>query len=951
MKVKIPPTNYSLFRIMAVIVFIAMFFPTGAGSQLLDSGQQPPGIHWLQINTRHFRIIFPAEIATEGQRVANTLEYVYFPLRITLVPKSKKWPLILSDRSAVADGYVTLAPRKSEWYITPAQASVANGIEWYNLLAVHEGRHMVQLDRLNSGFTRLASFFLGDYGHLILTFWQTPLWFLEGDAVGTETALTDAGRGRQAEFTLPIRTLILSGQRYSYYKAYLRSYKDYYPNHYYLGYLMTTHVRCQYGADSWDRILGISTRRSWSPFTFARATRLMTGRNSRGIYNDTMTELDSLWRHQIAGLEFTPAHKINLKAKKVWTQYQWPQYQADGSIIAAIYGLADNSTLVRILPDGSEEALVRISGYNRISVKDNLVAWDVLNQHPRWGAEVYSDIAIYDLRSRQSRQITEHGKYFMPAIAPGNKMIVAVKFTPERNCNLVLLDVETGREIRTLPNPDNSFLKNPVWSPDGSRLAYFKQSAGRRTLATFDIVTGIEKVVLAECHPFDEYPVFSGDFPLYNSAYAGIDNIYAVDINSGRRFQVTSRKYGAYYPAVSPDGASILFSDYDVNGLDICEMHLDPQTWRPIESVEQRDIRYYEPLVEQEQGGNLFQPGKIPSKQFTVEDYNPVSNLLNVHSWYYFLSSLGGNFGLQSHDLLNTMAVNTDLSYDGNEKALAVGRDICYAGFYPILSAGVSLGQRVSYIGDPFDSLTTETWHETALSLGAVLPLDFSTGVYDRQLRLSLNGAYTRISDKITTAAYANGNGWFLPLSYQVSYHNYLLPTTRDIRPIDGYTLQIDLEHTPLGGDYRSRLFAAQGNYFLPGLAKHHSLHFSGTIELQNSDNYRFASVVPFSRGYDYVYNDFRTGAGMTYELPLGYPDWALGSLFYLKRLRGAFFGDLCYAKAGNFQQQYNSVGIDLNFDYNLLTFPIELNSGLRLAYRFAEKDAQLSILLLGMDL
>jgi len=121
-------------------------------------------------------------------------------------------------------------------------------------------------------------------------------------------------------------------------------------------------------------------------------------------------------------------------------------------------------------------------------------------------------------------------------------------------------------------------------------------------------------------------------------------------------------------------------------------------------------------------------------------------------------------------------------------------------------------------------------------------------------------------------------------------------------------------------------------------------------VELQNPDNYRFASLVPFAKGYDYIYNDRLAGAGATYELPLVYPDWALGSLFYLKRLRGAFFGDFNVGKTSDFEQQYSSVGLDLNFDFNLLQLAVELNAGVRLAYRLAEKDLHASLLIFNIE-
>jgi Tol biopolymer transport system component len=183
-----------------------------------------------------------------------------------------------------------------------------------------------------------------------------------------------------------------------------------------------------------------------------------------------------------------------------------------------------------------------------------------LNPDPRWSAEIASDIVIYDLNRQQIRQITEQGKFFSPAIAPNAKTLAAVRFTPERKCNLVLLETNSGKVVQILPNPDNGYIKNPAWSPDGRQLVYFKQTLYAKSLAVYDLESATETIITPECHAFDEYPVFYDQYILYNSAWSGIDNIYAVDTTDGRRFQVTSRRYGAYYPAVAQDQTRLLFA-------------------------------------------------------------------------------------------------------------------------------------------------------------------------------------------------------------------------------------------------------------------------------------------------------------------------------------------------------------------------------------------------------
>ena len=254
---------------MVVLALSVMLVPMGIC-------QHVPGIKWQKIDTPHFEIIFPEEIAHEGQRVANMMEHLYAPLGMTLGTDMKRtsWTVLLTNQGVIDNAEAVLAPRRSPWF-SPPDPSGYGPIECYNLYAVHEGRHMAQFDKMNQGLIRAAWILFGENGQFSMYGISIPWWFIEGDAVGIETALTRAGWGRMPAFNMEIRTLLLSGERYSYYKANFLSYKDWYPNEYHLGYLFTTHVRREYGADAWSRILDDACGFSlYTPvFAFSRALK------------------------------------------------------------------------------------------------------------------------------------------------------------------------------------------------------------------------------------------------------------------------------------------------------------------------------------------------------------------------------------------------------------------------------------------------------------------------------------------------------------------------------------------------------------------------------------------------------------------------------------------------------------------------------------------------------
>ena len=368
--------------------------------------QSPPGLDWRRIRTERFNVIFPARITSDAQRVANTLEHIYGPVSKTLKGPEKPVDVVLMNQVAEANGFVAMAPRRTVWFSTPPQGTGLSG-EWYQLLAVHEMRHVVQNDRLRRGFIRLAWLLSGEFGQSAMSHLLVPSWFWEGDAVGIETALSTTGRGRMPRFDLDIRALLLDGRRYSYYKALHRSYRDWYPSHYPLGYFLTTYVRRHHGAGTWDRVLGRTAWWGFHPFSFSRALRKHTGASAAGTYERAMDELTGLWQAQQEGLVTTPLRVLPGQSRSdIWTNYSYPHPLPDGSLLASKVGLADPPTLVRLHPDGREERLRQYSSLGGFRAGGGIAAWNRRTPDPRWGFRSYSDIMVLEIDSGRARQLT-----------------------------------------------------------------------------------------------------------------------------------------------------------------------------------------------------------------------------------------------------------------------------------------------------------------------------------------------------------------------------------------------------------------------------------------------------------------------------------------------------------------------------------------------------------------
>ena len=931
-------------RIASVVLIGVMIYVPLAAQ--LNANQHPPGLHWKKIRTAYFDIIVPDEMLSEGQRVANTLEYLRPSLEKTMDTRLHKWTLVLNSRSSETNGWVGYLPRMSEWYPVGAQDEFGGLLDWYQMLAVHEGRHMVQFNAFDRGFNRLAGICFGDLGLGAFTFFGTPLWFIEGDAVAMETALSNSGRGRQPIFERGIRTLLLSGQPYSYYKAYLGSYQDYFPDYYALGYQMVTHTRRKYGADVWSQVIQRSSKYSYWPWSFSRSLKKVTGRNSRQIYDDTMQELKSLWTRQINGLIETPVTRINQQPRKTWTNYKFPHEISDGSVIALKTGMDDPYTLVRIMSNGKEKRLIQIGYTESISVSNDKICWSEKSPDPRWWAQSFSDIVVYDIQAKKRHRLTEKSPYFAPALSPDGKRIVAVKIEPDRHCSLVLLRASNGKKIREFPNADNYFLKTPAWSEDGRNVVFIRQKNGLRSLSILNVITGQINDVITESSEDITYPVFYGENILYDSPWSGIDHIYAVGVKSGQKYRVVARKFGAYYP--NPAGDRILFCDYQVKGLNIASTALDTSSWEPIEEVRKRNVDYYQPLVIQEQGRNILNAEEIPRKQYPVQDYSPLKNSLNVHSWYVFPLPPSVVYGFLSDDFLNTLSLGTFVTYHAGENVNSYSLRASYAGIRPIIDTEIGFGKRAATC-HTHGIDTTDVWDETKASVVLRFPELQTFGARSMFLQYQLNAGLIKVSNKESFNSTEPGNGLFKTVTSTIDFSTMLRKAYRDIYPRYGTAFQIN--YSLAMSDRRNRVSSdvrfASVQQYLPGVFKHHSLRARAALELREyGDRYQFQSGMPLIRGY---HGTPGVLGSLDYSLPLFYPDFALGSFLFFKRIRANLFYDygLVDHRHVNDFQEYRSCGTELTVDFTPLTlFYLELNAGIRYSYRIEDGDRMIELII-----
>lgn len=941
-----------------VLAICLIGFTFNINAQFLELENLPASTKWKQINTDNFQIIFPNGFESEANRAANIMESIRIPASQSLYNNPRKYSIVLQNRQGFPNGFVTIGPLRSEFFtISPQDYNFLGNADWLEHLAVHEYRHLVQFSKTYSTvFNKLNYWLFGEFGLGTWSSLAAPSWFKEGDAVGMETSMTVTGRGRIPNFSMAYKANLIDKGAFNFSKQYLKSFKEFVPNHYVTGYFMTTHLKRKNGVNIWDKVLKRSFGLPFIPFAFSNAIKKETGKNLLKTYAQMSDELKNLYTNQISNIPKSADAIINKRQGKIYTNYFYPSEIEFGAVIALKSGFSDISTFVTIDNSGKENEVFIpgiVNDPGMLSIKSNKILWTENVFDKRWRKQSYSVIKSYDINSKEYKVLTRKSRYTSAALSPDGKQVVAIHNSVNNNNEIHLLDSYDGTVMKVFPNPNNAFYSMPSFSEDGKQLVLLKFEDRIKSIITKDNETGKEEIIASSELENYGHPVWYKDFILYNSSFNGIDNIYAINMNSKKIYQITNVKFGAFNPSVSNDGKFLYYNNYTVNGMDILSMPIAPDSWTPIEGVKNLNFNYESPMVEGEGISDVLAT-RIDSV-FETQKYNQLKSSIRPFSWGLISAPLGNSYtlGVSSKNVLSTTAISAGLIVDANEQTTLKFASVGYHGLYPILEAVAYDGKRSTNEQLDNGSIQNFDWNETSILAGVRIPLILTNSKYLRSINLRARIRATNISDYQNPKAgiYEQKNGILRALEYQFQFVSLLKRSKLDINSRLGHTISLDYKHAPLGGDYGSNLIAIQSNIYLPGFFKHHSFRLRGSYQYEDKQNYRFSSPVTFTRGIGYIAFDTYTNVSFNYALPLIYPDIHIGPLFNLQRVYANVFYDHGFGKSSGFQDlTIDSYGAEVSANFNVMRFLPLLNVGVRYSYLPDFNDTTIQIIIGGVS-
>jgi len=932
---------------------LLLFLPTLLVGQFYQWGQDAGKLRWLQYETPHYQVIFPEGVDSLASAFALRIESCYPYLGEALDHEHSHMPVIIHNESSYSNGVFVWAPKRLEVFTNPDP----NGYnqDWLSQLALHEGRHAVQIDKLNQGFSR-GLYYLGGEQLVGAMAIFLPYWYLEGDAVDSETRLSKSGRGRQPSFGMEIKAQMLEAKRvYTFSKATLGSYRHHIPDHYQLGYLMVRHGRRNYGDSFWIDFQNSAARQPYllNPTWFSM--RKFGLKSKKQFYQNSLAEYREHWQATDSSRILTPFISWGSWGSRQYSSYNFPQALTNSLILVSKSGIDQIPEFVLMDPNGQEKRIHRpgYSSSGRMSASSTHVVWDEFVPDTRWSNRNYSVIQSYEIGSGEVKSLGRKTRFYSPTISGDGTRVAAIEQSDLQKFNLVVLSMD-GRVLSRTPSQGNRFIQHPAWMSGDSAVVVVQGSEEGKTLVSYGIHSGLWKTLFFAGEDDISFPVVADDRVFFNGTFSGIDNIYCLDVSSGETFQFSSSRFGAFQPGISLDGKKVFYSNYTSKGFKIAELSMEEGMWKPLEDAREHTEQLDYSLSSQGAIDAVKRTSQDTSS-YTARRYSKLAHLFNVHSWLpLYVDYLNPELSLDPEDLpislgLSLISQNhlstavSQIGYEYSKGMHMFHSGIQLKGRYPVFNFYFDYGgeANILLLNEAADTAMVLP-RELSFTAQTYIPFRLNTGKFLSLIQPRIDYRYRRDIQYIEEdGAYRTGAHY---LYYSLYATSYLRKGKRDIIPRLGYAASAGYYHAPFDNRVFGSVSIASFTAYLPGMLKHQTLKLAVQRQEQNPlDPSRpaYLNLMTLPRGYHSIFGRLMTRYSADYVFPLFYPDLELSSLLYLKRVRGGLWADHLVGKDVIIRDEsihyedrdYTTLGADLLLDLNILRIPFPLSVGLRYIY------------------
>jgi hypothetical protein len=916
-------------------------------AQYVVSGNNRSSLHYRQIKTNRFHIVYPDFYEANAQKLAQILDTLTPIVGKSLNTKAPIVPILIHTRSSKSNGMTVWAPKRMEFWTTTPPNTYPYPYSWQ--LAIHEYRHSCQMQALDVGVTKNISNIFGEHIVGAICGLYIPYWFLEGDAVVAETALAPTGRGQTPEFNMFLKAQVLDKGRYKPSKMILGSMKDFVPNEYNLGYFLISYGREKYGKDIWGDCLNDIGSSWWKLRLWGTVSKKNIDINFNDLYNQTIDDLETKWIDEDSTYKANDTIKENDTSfyirNKFYCSYKNPIQINDSTVIALKTSNYKTQKLVEITKN-KEKTLLSVPYllYSTFSYRDGKILYSQLSPHPRWQQEGSADIIEYDLNLNKYRIITSNATFFTPIYNPKDSSLIAAIMTDDLD-NQSLTIISPNAEffknknfikknksvyIKSISDISTTTFSYPVFSNDGQSIYVIETKAEGKAIVKYNIHSG--KKAMITPYSFDDikYLKIFNDRLYFVKDVNNKYQLLSVSVYNSNDVKIhTNSRYGIdnYYIYDS----SVVVSDYTANGYKIKSYPYSANKW---------DIRTISPLLpytktNQQQEDFLLTKTMMKDTMFSSKKYSRSSHLFNFHSWApVFVNinkrELGYGASVFSQNLLSTSVLELGYKYNLQEKD-EIYMHYTYSGFYPIIELDNSLKPRDVLNRLDSNMVKYTNWDELMAGITIKVPFSWTNRNFDNSITPSLYYSIRKISNDENRIPLTLFNS----IGYGINFHNYSTMASNDLYPRIGHISTFKFIHT-LTAD-KAFIIAASSTIFIPTPFTNHCLMFKLSFQRNSPNVYYFPNEVDFVRGVYTLYPKFYYGSLISYNFPLCYPDINITKALYIKRivLRPFYnFGFYNYKDHYIYSKDlYQSYGSEIEAKIHVFSITIPVDIGYRLGY------------------
>ena len=874
-------------------------------------------------------------------------------------------PFVVHPENFNSNGLVMWMPRRVEFLATPSVNSFAT--PWVKQLIAHEYRHAVQYNNLNRGVFKALSYLLGQQSSTI-SLLVMPLWMMEGDCVMTETEMTTFGRGMQPSFTLPYRAYDDVGDAFKNIdKWFCGSYKDYIPDHYQLGYLLSRHAYNLTGRVLGDGIAELTSRRPYMVISTSWSMNEVIALSETKLFYDTFHTLASHWNK--LPTKQTTTH-IPIPEPKSHTIYSHPQVTYDGDIIMLKEDLDRPTAFVRLDSIGVERHIAYTGNISTRPALSNMgrLWWTEYRRSTLFDHEVNSVLCYMDLGEERPRYYAEHNNVLYPTPTIGQSL-AWVEYTPDGIYTVVANGIAELSERTTLPC--GSEIHGMAWDDQTMGLYIIVTDDDGMHIARV-VRGGTERVTRPSYSTLSDLRAKDGKL-YFGSISSGLDELHYYDLREGKEYRISQSRYGSFNPMPYDDNR-VIATSYDRRGYLPVMQRVDNK----------REVKYRPAppkiLLPEGREWNVV---NLDTVRFTPADnaqimaqtppkrFNKFGHMFNIHSWapmsydpYNIVEenaiafNLGGT--IMSQNILST--TEGFLTYGWNQEEGSVWKGLIrYYGLgLNLWVRGVYGGRQTLHTIYYYDPTTQKVvfpdipklGHYYSASVGATLPLLMQRGYHTRQLAISTvwntsNGMKVNVgkihyeNGKISNFEKLGYSEGVRQLTCAITFQDYVRQAHRDFLPPYGFVAQGSYTLNPSSDDM-GHLLVTYGKLYTRGFAPHHSLcveasyqnSFGGFQSKEVLSNLSFSSTRLLPRGWSSreIVNKHYVATALNYQLPVCYPEMGIRGLIYFKRIRlnagldaASFYNPLFHPETGDIiTERYHigSYGLDFGFDFNVIAMP-----------------------------